>query len=372
MDKEMIRLFKVFMSDTVSEDLEPVLRSGYIGDGMKVKEFEKELGAFIGNPRVLMLSSGTSALRLSLILAGSKRGDDDALISPYVISTPMTCLSTNTAILETGTRIVWADVNPRTGVIDQASVEKIIKECPIHPTAIMCMHWGGHPSPLYELNYYDQIGIPVIEDACQALGSTYGNRRIGNHSRFVCFSFQAIKTLTTGDGGAIAFACEQDYERARLMKWFGLDREAGASMRCEQDPPELGYKMQSNDIAATIGLSNIKHLPRLLRRMTKIARLYRMLDLKNVDASEILFNESSNWLCTMLVDDSAAFIVYMRNKGIECGKVHTRNDTKSIFRDFKTDLPGVDEFNRRHVCVPCGWWLSDEDVKQVVDALKGY
>ncbi len=362
MSKKMIRLFKVFMSDTVSKDLEPVLRSGYIGDGAKVKEFEKELGAFIGNPRVLMLNSGTSALRLSLILAGTER---------WVISTPMTCLATNMAILDAGARIEWADVNPRTGVMDSASVEKIIKRMG-NPRAIMTMHWGGHPAPLYELDYYENLGISVIEDACQALGSTYGNRRIGNHSRFVCFSFGAIKTLTTGDGGAIAFARDQDYERARLMKWFGLDREAGASMRCEQDPPELGYKMQSNDIAATIGLSNLKHLPKLLKRMTKIARIYRMLDLKNVDASEILFTESSNWLCTMLVDDAADFIVYMRNKGIECGKAHTRNDTKSIFRDFKTDLPGVTEFDRRHVCVPCGWWLSDEDVKQVVDALKGY
>lgn len=364
----MINLFKVFMSDEVMKDLEPVIRSGYVGDGKKVKEFEQKLGAFIGNPRVLMLNSGTSALRLSLILAGCND-------KSYVISTPMTCLATNMAILDTGAEIMWADVNPRTGVMDPASVEKVMKQArPLNKylKAIMCMHWGGHPSPLYELNYYDSVGIPIIEDACQALGSTYGNRFIGNHSRFVCFSFGAIKTLTTVDGGAIAFSREKDYERARLMKWFGLDRGAGASMRCEQDPSELGYKMQSNDVAATIGLSNLKHLPRLLGRMRKIARIYRMLDLKNVDNTEILFNESSNWLCTMLVDDTADFIAYMRNKGIECSKAHTRNDTKRIFREFEKDLPGVTEFDRRHVCVPCGWWMSDEDVNEVVDALKGY
>jgi dTDP-4-amino-4,6-dideoxygalactose transaminase len=358
----MINLFKVFMSDDVSENLEPVIRSGYIGDGQKVKDFEKALGEFIGNPRVLMLNSGTNALRLSLILSGTER---------WVISTPMTCLATNMAIRDAGARIEWADVNPRTGVIDTKSVERIVKKMG-RPRAIVCMHWGGYPSPLYELNYYDSLGIPVIEDACQALGSKYGNRMIGNHSRFVCFSFGAIKTLTTGDGGAIAFAREEDYERARLMKWFGLDRSAGASMRCEQDPPELGYKMQSNDIAATIGLSNIKHLPRLIKRMRKISRIYRMLDLKKVDNTEVDFNSSCNWLCTMLVDDAADFIAYMRNKGIECSKVHARNDTKSIFREFKRELPGVTEFDRRHVCVPCGWWMSDEDVQKIVDALKGY
>jgi dTDP-4-amino-4,6-dideoxygalactose transaminase len=97
-----------------------------------------------------------------------------------------------------------------------------------------------------------------------------------------------------------------------------------------------------------------------------------MLELEHVDNTEIMFNESSNWLCTMLVDDSADFIAYMRNKGIECGKAHARNDTKRIFREFEKDLPGVDEFDRRHVCVPCGWWMSDEDVNEVVDALKGY
>ena len=362
----MIRLFKVFMSEEAPDEVGKVLRSGYIGDGEKVKAFEKEIGEFIGNPRVLMLNSGTSALRLSLILAGVGHGD-------YVISTPMTCLATNTAILETGAKIVWADVNPSTGLIDVDDVRGIIKSFSHRPKAVMCMHWGGSSCNLSDLNHMVRpYGIPVIEDACQALGSKYGDSMIGNHSRFTCFSFQAIKTLTTGDGGAIAFRDEKDYERARLLKWFGLDRESSSDMRCKQDPPEAGYKMQSNDIAAAIGLSNIKHLPNLLERMRKNAHIYSMLDLKNVDNSNIPFDESSNWLCTVLVNDSSDFIAYMRNNGIECSKVHDRCDTKTIFSSFKTDLPGVNTFNRHHVCIPCGWWLSDNDTNKIIDALKGY
>ena len=164
---------------------------------------------------------------------------------------------------------------------------------------------------------------------------------------------------------------EEDLERARLLKWFGLDRECSTSMRCDQDPPELGYKMQSNDIAATIGLANMRHLPNLLERMRWNARKYRMIENKRIEQHADPEN-SSNWLYTVLVDDSADFIAYMRNKGIECSKVHARNDTKSIFKEFQKDLPGVEEFDRRHVCVPCGWWLSNEETETIVNALKGY
>jgi dTDP-4-amino-4,6-dideoxygalactose transaminase len=106
--------------------------------------------------------------------------------------------------------------------------------------------------------------------------------------------------------------------------------------------------------------------------MSHIARIYTMICNERVDTSSCLFDSSSNWLYTVLVDDAIDFIAYMRNKGIEASKVHARNDTKKIFREFKRELPGVEEFDRRHVCVPCGWWLSDEDISIVVNALKKY
>jgi len=262
-------------------------------------------------------------------------------------------------------------VHPETGLIDPASIEDRVRNTAVD--AIMCMHWGGQPCSLYELDSFNSVEeIPIIEDACQALGSSYNDKMIGNFSRFTCFSFQAIKTLTTGDGGAIIFREKEDLERARLMKWFGLDRRISTDMRCSQDPPMLGYKMQMNDIAAAIGLCNLKHLPKLLARMRKIALDYSALVLESVDNTNACPDLSSNWMYTVLVDDAIDFISYMRNKGIECSKVHDRNDTKKIFQDFRVDLPGVEEFNRRHVCIPCGWWLTDEEVETIINALRSY
>jgi dTDP-4-amino-4,6-dideoxygalactose transaminase len=270
----------------------------------------------------------------------------------------MTCLATNMAILDLGAKIVWADVDPKTGLLDYSTIQPC--------DAIVCVHWGGNPCNLEELHRFDK---PVIEDACHALGSENVCK-----SKAAALSFQAIKTLTTGDGGAVVFQNEEDLERARLMKWFGLDRTKASDMRCNQDPPEAGYKMQMNNIAASIGIENLKHLKENLRKTFENAwaldgALSGHHHITNATATEAF---SSNWLFTVLVNDSADFIAYMKNQNIECSKVHDRNDTKTVFASSKTDLPGVVEFDSRHVCVPCGWWLTEEHLKRITNALRNY
>lgn len=360
----MIRLFKVFMSPHASKDLEEVLSSGYIGEGSKVKEFEEAIARFIGNPNILAVNSGTSAIKLALRVAGVEPGD-------IVVSTPMTCLATNMAVLDLGAKIVWSDVDPKSGLMTYDNIMEAFMGCRKPPKAILCMHWGGLPCDLDEINLF---GVPVIEDACQAFGSSYGEKMIGNHSFTSCFSFQAIKTLTTGDGGAIAFRRKEDLKRARLMKWFGLDRSKSADMRCGQDPIEFGYKMQMNNITASIGLSNIFHLSFLLGKMQWIVDGYEDVTILNpsIDLIKPKNGMSSNWLCTVLVDDSKDFIAYMEDNEIECSKVHDRNDIKRVFKDSLIELKGVEEFNRRHVCIPCGWWLNDNEIETIKNALRRY
>lgn len=352
------------MSPEAPKELEKVLMSGYVGEGEKTKEFEKELSNVVENKNILTVNSGTSALIIALRCAGVERGS-------IVISTPMTCLATNMAILALGAKPYWADVDPYTGLMTRETVLHALNNVIGIPNAILPMHWGGLPCDLDGINSF---GIPVVEDACQALGSYYKGKPIGNHSFATCFSFQAIKTLTTVDGGAIAFKKPQVEKRARLMKWFGLDRNISKDMRCEQDPIEFGYKMQMNDVLATIGLCNLKRLDLNLLHMRKhVERYHRTLinneAIKLINAKD---GVSSNWLCTVLVDDSSRFINYMKEKGIECSRVHDRNDTKRVFARYKIDLPGVEYFNDHHVCIPCGWWLKEEEVTQICDALNGY
>jgi dTDP-4-amino-4,6-dideoxygalactose transaminase len=345
------------MSENVNKYLDPVLQSGYIGEGKQSALFEKRFGEYIGNPNTVVVNSGTSAIVLALKLAGVGHGD-------YVISTPATCLATNMAILSVGAKIVWADVN-KNGNVNVEDVAKKILNSRYPIKAIVCVDWGGMPCDFDELN---GLTIPVIEDACHSIGSYYKNHHVGIDSDFTCFSFQAIKNLTTGDGGALVMRDSVNVDKVKMMRWFGLDRNKGASMRCTQDPPVLGYKMQLNDIAASIGLANLGTLTDRLELSYRHACMYN-------DAFDIWEKDdrsSSYWLYTINVEDVTKFIQYMKDNDVECSPVHDRNDTKTIFKEFKCDLPGVDYFDDHHVCIPVGWWLTDDDVKRIIQLCQNY
>jgi len=357
----MIPLFKVFISDDVADFVLPVLRSGYVGEGEQCKAFEKKFGEYIQNENVVLVNSGTSALTMALKLAGIGHGD-------RVVSTPMSCLATNMAILSVGADIIWADVLSD-GTIDPDDVRRKVLQARYEPKAIMCMDWGGLPCKMNELmGVADMYGGIVIEDACQALGSSYERIPIGNQADFVAFSFQAIKYLTAVDGGELAINNPDLVEKAKMMRWFGLDRNNGADMRCNQDPPVAGYKWQMNDVLASIGLANIRHLSEIITKAKAHAQFYN----DNFGIETDPKRESGYWLYTIFVDDVDQFIQYMRYNEVECSRVHDRNDTKTVFKKSRTYLPGVDRFDKHHVCLPVGWWLSDEDVLKIISLVLGY
>ncbi len=362
----MIPLFKGRRSDAAREAAAGVLRSGYVGQGEKVVEFERELAPWFGNPNVVTVNSGTSAINLALRLAGVGPGDE-------VITTAMTCTATNMPILEQRATIVWADIDPTTGNMDPACViQKITKKT----KAIMCVHWGGLPCDIRELNRLgDQYGIPVIEDAAHAIGASYDGHPIGSASRFVCFSFQAIKHLTTVDGGALVCSRPEDSRRAKLLRWFGINREgASRDLRCEEDIREYGYKYHMNDVAAAIGLQQLKDLDGILLRHQKNAAYYReRISWNHVEQLRAPSDRrSAYWLFTLLADDRQSFMDHMKDAGVMTSQVHARNDHHTAFRQFRASLPGVDEFSRRQVSIPVGWWVQDRQREQIVEAVNSW
>lgn len=350
-------LHKVFMADDVEDFLSPVLHSGYIGDGPRVVEFEAALGEMIGNPRVLCVNSGTSAITMALRLAGVGHGD-------RVLSTPMTCLATNMAVLSLGAVPVWVDVLPD-GTMDPKDAAMKAAGC----RAILCVDLAGVPCKVNDLK---AIGLPVVEDACQSLGAEYCGQPVGNAADYACFSFQAIKYLTTGDGGAIAFNTD-GLDDGRLMRWFGLDRTRSWSLRCQQDPPFWGYKFHMTDIAASIGLANIRHVGGLLRKARANAAVYdeKFRWCHNMyktarDPGRI----SANWLYTILVNDRSGFVSFMADHGVECSPVQMRNDRKTVFKDFQTSLPKLDWFDNHQVNIPVGWWV--DNAEEIADLVEEY
>ena len=361
----MIPLFKVHMPDEVSFPLMETLFSGYVGEGPRVKDFEAALARFLHAKNVLATNSCTSAIQLALRLANV--GVDDE-----VITTPMTCTATNEPIMAAGARIVWADIDAMTGNIDANSIRERITA---NTKAVVVVHWGGYPVDLDEIRAVSRDhGIPVIEDAAHAFGSEYQGEMIGNHSDFVCFSFQAIKHITTVDGGALVCAAPTTHERGRLLRWYGIDREQpGEAFRCEADIAEWGYKFHMNDVAAAIGLVQMKYAQGIVSQRQGQAHYYDEV-LGDTDGVTILTRNSDRksayWLYTMHVERRLDFMRRMGEHGIMVSQVHTRNDTHTMFRHFQACLPGVDSFTESMVCIPIGFWVGEEDQEAIVACIK--
>jgi dTDP-4-amino-4,6-dideoxygalactose transaminase len=362
-----IPLFKVHMSESVLLPLATTILSGYIGQGPRVDEFEKELAPWLGNHNVLALNSGTSALQLALRLANVEFADE-------VISTPMTCTATNVPIMAMGAKIVWADIDPLTGNIDPLDVERKITK---KTKAIMAVHWGGYPCDIAELNRIgNKYNVKVIEDASHAFGASYEDQPIGSHSDFVCFSFQAIKHLTTGDGGALVCRETEAYKRGKLLRWYGIDREAERKdFRCEEDVKEWGYKFHMNDITATIGLHQLKSIADVLRRHRENAAYYRER-FEGLNGLRLLSYRSDRvgayWLFTVRVPERRRFMEEMQKSGIVVSQVHSRNDLHTMFSEFRRNLPGLDEFAAEQCSIPVGWWLAEEQRKYVADRIVNF
>lgn len=366
----MIPLFKVHMPESVIGPLTETLLSGYIGQGKKVDEFEAQLSDQFQNKRVLTMNNGTSAIHLALRLAGVSAGDE-------VISTPMTCTASNMPILERGAKIVWADIDPDDGNIDPESIRANVTP---RTKAIVCVHWGGYPCDLGAINHIAKThGIKVIEDAAHAFGAVYDGARIGSVSDFACFSFQAIKHLSTVDGGALTCRTEADYERGRLLRWYGIDRnQPRRDFRCEENIVEYGYKFHMNDVAATIGIEQLKYTPGVIAAHRFNAYYYddefMARGIQHVHPLHYADSRmSSYWLYTVLCDNRDSFLRHMNDNGVQVSRVHARNDRHAAFADARNrDLPGVDTFDARQCSIPVGWWVTIDEREYIMDLIDGW
>ena len=341
--------------------LEAVLYSGQIGEGEVVKKFEAEFGSYIGNPNALSFSSGTAALHTALILAGVKPGDE-------VISTAMTAEPTNMAVLHAGAKPVWADVDANNGNL---SAESIAEKITPRTKAILVVHYGGIPASIRCIREVAQSrSIPVIEDAAHALGASYEGRKIGNHSEFTMFSFQAIKHLTTVDGGMVLCKDPADVPIGRRVRWFGIDR---AVPRIKVDVREVGYKYHMNDVTATIGLAQMEGIAPLIERHIDNGRFYDR-ELRGVPGIEVCRHDANStpsyWLYTVLADRRDDLARHLTASGIDCSQAHRRNDEHSIFAESRTELPNLDRFFSRMLHIPCGSWVTDEQRQYVVDCIR--
>lgn len=390
--ENIIPLFKVFMANETSEEVSKVLMSGFIGQGPKVEDFESLLKGYFNNSNVVTTNAATSAEHIALHML--KRPEKNVKgyhgvafvenqwdgIGPEdeVLTTPLTCTATNWPILANGMKLKWVDVDPNTCNMDLDDLERKIS-----PTTkvIMVVHWGGYPVDLDRLKEiqekaYQLYGFKpvVIEDCAHAFGSTYKGTKIGSHGNICTFSFQAIKHLTTGDGGCAIFPYENQAKRAKLLRWYGINREDNRKdFRCESDISEYGFKFHMNDINATIGINNLTGVKTNINTTIDNANFYNQ-ELADVSGVTLLENksdrQSSYWIYTMKVERQQDFMDKMKECNIMVSRVHERNDIHSCMSEFKTDLPNLDKLVKEMICIPVGWWVTPEDRQYIVDCIK--
>ncbi|QBC43126.1 DegT/DnrJ/EryC1/StrS family aminotransferase [Iodobacter fluviatilis] len=359
----MLPLIKVGMPDRskLMPMLENVLYSGMLAEGEAVYEFERRFAQHFGLDRAIAMSSGTAALHAALVLAGVNANDE-------VITTSMTAEPTNVVILQVGAIPVFADVDVNSGNLDPKDIERKITE---KTKAIVVVHYAGIPVRLAEIaEIAKKHHIPLIEDCAHALGARYANRSIGCIGDFAIFSMQAIKHMTTVDGGILTFKDETLLRSAKKFRWFGLEK---GIPRTEVDINSVGYKYNMHNVAATIGLAQLDVIDGLISRHISNGRYFDEHISKIPGLSVPFFDEvasPSYWLYTIFSDDSSNIEKLLSNIGVAANKLHRPNHYHSIFKPFAGVLPELEKYYQNMIHIPCGWWVSDEDRDRIVNALQ--
>jgi dTDP-4-amino-4,6-dideoxygalactose transaminase len=270
-------------------------------------------------------------------------------------------------VLLLGAKTVFADIRPDTLTIDPADVERKITD---KTKAIVTVHLGGQVEDVAKFRRLSKtFRIPIIEDAAQALGAD----RIG-YGDYTCYSFQAIKHLTTGDGGMLAVKRAADYAKAKRLRWFDIDREAKKNRKWQAwdrrgitfDQEVPGYKYHGNDIAASIGLAALKTVRKSIAHRNRLVAEYRKL-LSGSKAVELLKDGiSANWLFMVKVKGSRDdFADHLLRHGVETNVAHIRNDIFRVFGGKRLDLPGMNEVEYRYLCLPLNDRVRMEDVRHI-------
>jgi dTDP-4-amino-4,6-dideoxygalactose transaminase len=362
-----IVLFRPNVPKKAVEYISRVLESRWIGQGPRVDEFEKKFEAsFGGGHTAISCGSGTDALHLAYLLAGVKSGDE-------VICTVFTCTASNLPALYIGATPIFADIVPSTLNIDPAHVRSLITS---KTKAIVFVDYGGLPADLDELVKISQeFNIPLIEDAAHALGAKHNDRSIGSISDYTIFSFQAIKHITTGDGGMLMIKDPAKVEEAKRLRWFGIDRNSKFHGIWENDIHEVGFKYQMNDIAAAMGLAALEEFDETLKFRKLLLSTY-VNELQGVENLEIVgapvTDDHAAWLFTVLVPDAKALRDFLFTKDIESGQVHFRNDRYTLFGGRKTVLPNMDNVESRYLVLPLHTHMVESDVIRITRLIREF
>lgn len=357
-----IPLFDCTLPKSRTAALDILWASGALASGSAVTTLEEALTQYLGGGSTVVLSDMTHALMLALRLAGVREGDQVATLA-------LNCMSSNSAISLVGAIPVWIDVDPHTATID---LDDLARSITPRTKAVVVYHIAGYLGDLAELRAVcDAYGLPLIEDANAALGARWCGNLAGTFGDFAVFSFYANRQLNGIEGGALVCSNHEDAERARRLRRFGIDgsrfRLSDGEINPDLDVPEIGFSASLPNINAQLALAAMDDLE---ERLFKNAR--NMLNLKSgVESGHLSFIEelplarSSFWVGLARSPNRKEIMRKLKASGIQCSKLHFRNDRYSGFGGKSRPLPGTAVLEEEMFALPCGWWLKPDDVDRI-------
>lgn len=375
--QELLTFGAPFIGDEEIQEVVACLRSGWIGTGPRVAEFEKQFRDYRGTRHAVAVNSCTAGLHLSLLACGLKPGDE-------VITTPMTFCATVNAIIHAGLKPVLADVDPRTQNIDAREVEKRITP---RTRAILAVHFAGRPCDMGALVRIAQAhDLKIIEDCAHATEALYDGRPVGSFGDFGCFSFYVTKNMTTGEGGMVVTNNDEAQAKVKMLALHGLTRDAwnrfGGEGYKHYEVMECGFKYNMTDLQAAIGIHQLRRLEQNWHRREAIWNRYASELARlpvTLPAPPAANTKHSFHLFTLLIDPQTCGVTreeFVQNMtrckigvGVHYVSVPEHPYYQRTFGWVPEDFPHAARIGRQTVSIPLSAKITDQDVADVIEAV---
>ena len=369
-----IQVFKPkYRTEEVLEEIRECLEVGWTGLGFKTEKFEQSWKEYSGFSNAHFVASNTVGLQISLkVLKDANKWKDE----DEIITTPLTFVSSNHAILYNNLKPIFADVDDQL-CLDPKSVESLIT----HKTkAIMFVGIGGNIGQYKKIkSICDKHGLKLILDAAHMAGTKVNNTHAGIDADVTIFSFQSVKNLPTADGGMICFQ-SKDYDvLARKLSWLGIDKDtfnrtnSKGSYKWDYDVIDLGFKAHGNSIMASMGLVALKYLDEDNARRREICEIYNKgfinedLIIPVLHSSEC---ESSRHLYQIRVPNRNEVMEYLNANEIFPG-VHYKDNTEyQLYSEGKGKCPNAHKLSEEVISLPLHMFLTEEDIQKVINVIK--
>ncbi len=379
-----IPVFRPLLGQDELSALQELFATAWLGPGPRTAAFEEAFAEYVGAPHAVAVNSCTAALHLSCEAQGLRPGDE-------VLVPSLTFVSSAHAVAYCGARVVFVDVDPKTGNLDSNDLRSRITP---RSKGLIPIHYGGHPCDMQSLwEIAEEHGLWIIEDAAHACGAQYKGKRVGglDRSAAACFSFNAVKNLNTGDGGMITTHSAEMADRLRKMRWMGIEkstyeRTAGSSRhnpaaragryQWYYEVEDLGFKYHMNDINATLGLVQLSKLEARQQRRRRMARRYQCAlgDLDWLELPQEMEYALSAWhLYAIRTGFREGLKAALREQGIASSVHYLPLHMQPFYREVgQPRLPVAEDLWQRLLSIPFHPDLTDEEIGRVIEAIRGF